>query len=113
MPDVIRLTLPARPSFADVAAETAATAALRMGFGGAEVDRLRRDVTDAFRASTAEPSETTVGEPSESGVAAGPRPETILVELEVDAEEVAVRVAGELGAEVHLHRRHDAATFDG
>ena len=107
MSDVIRLTLPARPSFADVAAETAATAALRMGFGGAEVDRLRRDVTDAFRASTRDSGGA--GDAASPSDAAA----SVLVELVVDAGEVTVHIEGDAGQDVHLRRRQDAATLDG
>jgi hypothetical protein len=89
MSDVIRLTLPARSSFADVAAETAATAALRMGFGGAEVDRLRRDVAEAFGDSTEEPA---------SG--------TVLIELVVDTSEIVVRIGDDNGRHVRLALRH-------
>jgi hypothetical protein len=89
MADVIRLTLPAKGSYADVAAETAATAALRMGFGGAEVDRLRHDVAEAFGHST--------GEASLSNA--------VLVELVVDTTEIVVRIGGEHGRQIHLGRR--------
>ena len=97
MPDLIRLTLPARSSFADVAAEAAATAALRMGFGGAEVDRLRRDVTEAFSAST---------DQSDSA-------NSVLVELIVDTTELVVRVGGDHGRDIRLGPRQEAPTLDG
>jgi hypothetical protein len=97
MADLIRLTLPAKASFADVAAETAATAALRLGFAGAEVDRLRHDVAEAFGDSTGEPSSS----------------DAVLVELIVDTTEIVVRIGGDHGRNIHLGRRQDAATFDG
>jgi hypothetical protein len=37
----------------------------------------------------------------------------MLVELIVDVEEVAVRLAGGSGGDVHLRRRHGAATLEG
>jgi hypothetical protein len=96
MADLIRLFLPARAEYAHVVAETAATAALRTGYRGAEVDRLRRDVTEAFDAST--------GDPSADGV---------LVELIVDASEFVVRIGGDHGRDIRLDQRQDARTFDG
>jgi hypothetical protein len=53
MADEISLTLPGHAEFADVAAETAATIALRLGFSGADVDRLRDEVTAAFSQAAA------------------------------------------------------------
>jgi hypothetical protein len=95
MADLIRLFLPSRAMYADVVAETAATAALRTGFHGAEVDRLRRDVAEAFDASTGEPS-----------------PDGVLVELIVDASELVVRIGGDHGRDIRLDRQ-DARTFEG
>ena len=93
MADRIRLTLPDQPAFADVAAETAATIALRFGFAGAEVDRLRREVADAFvRAAGGS------GKHDEART-------SVLVEFVVDVNAIAVHIADDRIPLIHLRRR--------
>ncbi|MGH9243498.1 MAG: hypothetical protein ACRD29_04125 [Acidimicrobiales bacterium] len=90
MADQIVLTLPDRSAFADVAAETAATIALRVGFSGAQVDRLRDEVSSAFV--------RTVGTAEGAGA-------SVVVEYDIGAEGVTVQIGERTGIVVHLKRR--------
>ena len=120
MADQIRLTLPEEQAYADVAAETAATIALRVGFAGAEVDRLRREVADAFTDASAPRRgrwwerqrrrrrgrrRQGGSEGGGEGGGEGGRPEgSVLVEFVVDADGIAVHIAGARTPVIRLHR---------
>jgi hypothetical protein len=88
MTDEIVLTLPDEPALADVAAQTAATVALRVGFSGSQVDRLREEVTAAFEREAARND------------GKGP----VAVRFLIGADGVTV-LFGESGVTVHLRRR--------
>jgi hypothetical protein len=86
MADDVRLTLPGHAEFADVAAETAATIALRLGFAGADVDRLRAEVTAAF------------------SQAAGNAHGELAVDFRIDEGGVTVTLDTSPGVTIHLRR---------
>jgi hypothetical protein len=89
MADEIRLTLPDDPVFADVAAETAATVALRVGFSPPQVDRLRDEVSAAFvRAARSD---------------GGGKP--VVVSFTIGKAGVTVQFGEGTGMTIHLRRR--------
>lgn len=90
MADEIRLTLPDDAAFADVAAETAATIALRLGFSGVQVDRLRNEVSAAFVRA--------IG--SDDG-----HRRAVMVEFLIGDKGVTVRLGEGTGMTIHLRRR--------
>jgi hypothetical protein len=89
MTDEIILTMPDEPALADVAAQTAVTVALRVGFSGAQVDRLRDEVAAAFE--------------REAARADGDGP--LAVRFLIGAEGVSVLFGEGSGVAVHLRRR--------